>query len=244
VAGLLFFGHWPQFHLNHATILAARLVGARGVRIIDRATIEGALPEMIDHAIQFVQRNTRHGVQIGEPGSGRARDTDEYPVEAVREAITNACCHRDYLEPAPIQLKIYDDRLMIGNPGGLLPGLSVLQLEGKHKARNPLLADWLRVVGYVERFGIGILRMREAMEQAGLPAPVLTNRPDWFEVTLYGPEMKAAARQLNSVAEGGLPRPTIAVDDARGEQSWYNQVWSFRQAFTPFQKSVTTLTQT
>src|SRR3954469_22288232 len=55
VAGLLFFGDWPQFHLNHATILAARLVGARGVQIIDRATIEGAMPEMIDRVLQFVQ---------------------------------------------------------------------------------------------------------------------------------------------------------------------------------------------
>ena len=73
------------------------MAGARGVQISDRATIEGAMPEVIDRAIQ---------------------------------------------------LKIYDDRLVIGDPGGLLPGLSVAQLEGKYKARNPLLAGWLHT-----RFG-------------------------------------------------------------------------------------------
>jgi ATP-dependent DNA helicase RecG len=228
VAGLLFFGDWPQFHLNHATILAARLVGARGVQISDRATIEGPMPDMIDRAIQFVQRNTRHGLQIGDPQTGRAREIDEYPSAAVREAITNACCHRDYLERVPIQLKIYDDRLVIGNPGGLLPGLSVAQLEGKHKARNPLLADWLQVLGYVERFGIGILRMREAMQQVGLPAPIFVNRPDWFEVTLRGPGANLAARQPDNLAIAELLPSQPNVSEAGINLSWYNQLWSTR----------------
>ena len=52
---------------------------------------------------------------------------------------------------------------------------------------HPLLADWLQAQGYVERFGIGITRMKEAMAQSGLPQPILTNRADWFEVTLIGP---------------------------------------------------------
>jgi len=228
VAGLLSFGEWPQFHLNHATILAARLVGARGVQIIDRATIEGAMPEMIDRAIQFVQRNTRHGLQIGDPQTGRAREMDEYPLTAVREAITNACCHRNYLERVPIQLKIYDDRLVIGNPGGLLPGLNVAHLEGKHKTRNPLLADWLQVLGYVERFGIGILRMREAMQEAGLTTPIFSSRPDWFEVTLLGPAAKFAPSELALTATADTPRSQPMRGEAHTNRFWYNQLWSFR----------------
>ncbi|MEZ4867855.1 MAG: ATP-binding protein [Caldilineaceae bacterium] len=228
VAGLLFFGDWPQFHLNHATILAARLVGPRGVQIIDRATIEGPMPEMIDRALQFVQRNTRHGLQIGNPQTGMAREMDEYPSAAVREAIINACCHRDYHERVPIQLKIYDDRLVIGNPGGLLPGLHVTELEGKHKTRNPLLADWLQAVGYVERFGIGILRMREAMEQAGLPAPMFSSRPDWFEVALRGPGVNPTVSRPGNVASAALPRPQFDIHEARANLRWYNQIWSFR----------------
>lgn len=227
VAGLLFFGNWPQFHLNHATILAARLIGPRGTRIIDRATIEGTLPEMIDRAVQFVQRNTRHSLQIGRPHTAQAQEIDEYPEAAVREVITNACCHRDYLERSPIQLKIYDDRLVVGNPGGLLPGLDVTHLEGKHKARNPLIADWLHTVGYVERFGIGIIRMQEAMAAAGLSAPLLQNRPDWFEVTLPGPGATLISAEQSSASTTAMPATASPPPTAfRVIQPWHSQVWS------------------
>jgi len=232
VAGALFFGNWPQFYLSHATILAARLVGPRGTQIIDRATIEGTLPEMIDRAVQFVRRNTRHGVQIGRGQTARAQEVDEYPSEAVREAITNACCHRDYLERAPIQLKIYNDRLVVGNPGGLLPGLDVAHLEGRHKARNPLLADWLHALGYVERFGIGITRMREAMAQVGLPAPVFSSVPDWFEVTLPGPGQSFMVVQASreSVSSPDAVVPPSFRAESRAGRPWHMQVWSQRRA--------------
>jgi len=234
VAGLLFFGNWPQLHLSHTTILAARLVGPRGVQIVDRATIEGTLPEMIDRAVQFVQRNTRHGAQIGQSQTARAREIDEYPSEAVREAITNACCHRDYLERAPIQLKIYDNRLVVGNPGGLLPGLDVAHLEGKHKARNPLLADWLHALGYVERFGIGIIRMREAMARAELPSPVFRSVPDWFEVTLLGPgqSFMVANASEESASSPDVTSP-LPAETERAGQPWYTQMWSARSSLIP-----------
>ncbi len=227
VAGLLFFGNWPQFHLSHTTILAARLIGPRGIRILDRATIEGTLPEIIDRAVQFVQRNTRHGLQIGRVDTAKALDLDEYPVEAVREAITNACCHRNYQERSPIQLKIYDDRLIVGNPGGLLPGLDVADLEGRHKSRNPLLADWLHTLGYVERFGIGLIRMREVMTQAGLPTPLLRSTPDWFEVTLLGPDQSAMDPQITTppISSDTTSSPSTNTE-LRRNQAWYRQAWS------------------
>ena len=148
-------------------------------------------------------------------------------MDAVREAITNACCHRDYQERSPIRLKIYDDRIVIGNPGGLLPGLDVNQLEGKHKARNPMLADWLQTLGYVERFGIGVIRMREAMIQAGLPAPIFQSRPDWFEVTLQGPGesfMRNQTTQMTNLFDD-KPKPLSDAETLRS-QPWYKQPWS------------------
>ncbi len=78
VAGMLFFGNWPQLYLSHTTVLAARLVGPHGIQIIDRATIEGTLPDIIDRAVQFVQRNTRHGLQIGSSQTAKAQTMDEY----------------------------------------------------------------------------------------------------------------------------------------------------------------------
>jgi len=218
VAGLLCFGNWPQFYFNHATILAGRLVGPLGTQIVDRAIIEGTLPEMVDKALQFTIRNTRHGLRIGDPWTARAQEVDEYPLDAVREAITNACCHRDYLEHSPIQLKIYDDRLVIANPGGLLPGLDVAHLEGQHRPRNPHLADWLHSLGYVERFGVGPIRMREAMEQAGLPVPEIQAPPASFTVTLRGPgPVDAHVATVARLAES----PAVIAES----RPWYAQTW-------------------
>jgi len=230
VGGTLFFGSWPQFHLSYATILAARLVGPRGTKIIDRATIEGTIPEIIDRAIQFVHRNTKHGLFLGRSDTAQAQEMDEYPQEAVREAITNACCHRDYMERSPIQLKIYDDRLVVSNPGGLLPGLDIHDLEGKHRTRNPMLADWLHTAGYVERFGIGVIRMQEAMAQAGLPAPRFVSTPASFEVTL-------TAASTDPADYSALQSDNRSRDTSRGETDqtsefrlhsspWYTQTWS------------------
>jgi ATP-dependent DNA helicase RecG len=218
VAGLLCFGNWPQFYLNHATILAGRLVGPLGTQIVDRAIVEGTLPEMVDKAVQFVTRNTRHGLQIGDRWTARAREVDEYPLKAVREAITNACCHRDYLERSPIQLKIYDDRLVVANPGGLLPGLDVAHLEGQHRTRNPRLADWLHSLGYVERFGVGLTRMREAMERAGLSAPEIQATPESFTVTLRGPGPLDAAAET-------IARPATSPVAIAESRPWYVQRW-------------------
>jgi|GEM_PF-4058225 len=106
VGGILFFGNWPQLYLSHTTILAARIVGSQGTQIVDRETIEGTLPEMIDRAVHFLRRNIRHGLLIGHNHSARNQEVDEYPQEAVREALINACCHRDYQERSPIQFKI------------------------------------------------------------------------------------------------------------------------------------------
>ncbi len=181
--------------------------------------MEGTLPEMIDKAVQFVARNTRHGLHIGSPWTARAQEVDEYPVEAVREAITNACCHRDYLERAPIQIKVYDDRLTVSNPGGLLPGLDLAHLEGRHKARNPLLADWLQAMGYVERFGVGLIRMREAMTQAGLPAPELQATTDYFTVTLRGPGQDHTRNTASSLRESAPAWPA-AIAEAQATP-WY-----------------------
>jgi ATP-dependent DNA helicase RecG len=218
VAGLLCFGNWPQFYFNHATILAGRLVGPLGTQILDRAIVEGTLPEMVDKAVQFVARNTRHGLRIGDSWTARAREVDEYPPDAVREAITNACCHRDYLERSPIQLKIYDDRLVVANPGGLLPGLDVAHLEGQHRPRNPRLADWFHNLGYVERFGVGLIRMREAMEQAGLPAPEIQATPASFTVTLRGPGPVDA--HIAMVAQPATA-PTMIAEP----RPWYATTW-------------------
>jgi predicted HTH transcriptional regulator len=183
VAGLLAVGRSPQAALPEATVQCARFRGVGADEFLDRVEISGNLPQQLRQAQVFVRRNTALAARIG--GLER-EDVPEYPTIAVREAIVNALLHRDYSRTAKTNINIFDNRLEIISPGGLLPTLSIDDLDGTHEPRNRALGAlllWLRVA---ESWGTGIRRMREAMKAAGLPEPVLQNSEGWFRVTLYG----------------------------------------------------------
>jgi ATP-dependent DNA helicase RecG len=113
-----------------------------------------------------------------------AQNVPEYPIAAYREMIINMVAHRDYYNILPAHLMIFEDRIVAENPGGLLPGLSLQTLENRHRPRNPRIVEMLHTLGYVERFGSGIGRMRHEMEKEGLPTPQLEADESYFRVTL------------------------------------------------------------
>mgnify|MGYP000557155653 CR=1 FL=1 len=101
-------------------------------------------------------------------------DEPLYPPEAIREALSNALCHRDYTAGAgSIGVAIYDDRLEISSPGSLPFGLTPADLRQPHpsKPRNLLIAHAFYRRGIIEQWGRGTLKMIELTEQAGLAAP-------------------------------------------------------------------------
>ncbi len=184
VAGLLMFGREPQSQLPQAVLQCARFQGT-GVRLfLDRAELGGSVPQQIDAALDFMRRNTRHGTYID---GVRHVDVDEYPLPAIREALTNAVCHRDYYSAGVVNLSIFDDRIEVLNPGGLLPGLRPEELEGTHLLRNAVLGQLMYEAGLIERWGSGIRRMRQSMEEVDLPAPHIQATRDWFRIEFVGP---------------------------------------------------------
>jgi ATP-dependent DNA helicase RecG len=187
VLGSLFFSAAPDFYVPGSQIIAARFAGTTSERILDRATIRGTLPQIVEAAANFVEKNVRHRLELPhKPGESLAsQELPEYPVEAYREIIVNLVAHRDYYSAVPSHLMIFEDRLVAENPGGLLPGLSLKLIENYHRPRNPRLVEMLHTLGYVERFGSGIRRMRSAMQEAGLPEPVFEADENYFRVTLF-----------------------------------------------------------
>ncbi|MEI6338780.1 MAG: ATP-binding protein [Verrucomicrobiota bacterium] len=95
------------------------------------------------------------------------------PEEALREALLNALIHRDYATTAPVQIRIYPDRLQIWNPGRLPEGWTLKKFLGPHASQphNPLLAGAFFRAGEIEAWGRGVQRVFEACRQAGAPAP-------------------------------------------------------------------------
>jgi ATP-dependent DNA helicase RecG len=97
----------------------------------------------------------------------------EYPEDAVREAVVNAICHRDYSAVGTVQVRIYEDRLEVWNPGFLPPELTIEALYREHPSlpRNPLLADALYRARVIEQWGTGTLRIVRACRERLMPEP-------------------------------------------------------------------------
>ena len=195
LSSVLLFCRYPQAFFPQLCIIATVLpgedigeIGETGERFIDNQRIEGTLPEMLDKAIQFVQRNMRIKTII-DPKTGKREDRGDYPITAIREAILNTLVHRDYsihTEGMPIQIRMYPDRIEISNPGGIYGRISIDQL-GKVQAdtRNPVIATAMEVLRLTENRYSGIPTIRRTMKDFGLKEPVFTNERGSFAVTLY-----------------------------------------------------------
>lgn len=212
LAAVLLFCPYPQAYYPQLSIIATRVPGTemgqlneRGQRFLDSKRIEGTLPEMLDGAVSFLRNNMRTSMRI-DLATGKRVDATEYPLDAVREAVLNALIHRDYsvyTENMPIQLTMLSDRLEIKNPGGLYGRMTLDQL-GKIQpdTRNPFLVTAMEALGQAENRYSGIPRIRHAMADAGLPAPVFRDSRGEFCVCLYNQPTEAAppAEQIQPAA--------------------------------------------
>ncbi len=184
-AGLLFFGKEPSEIITHHEIRIARYKGTDRLHTIDSQEIKGPVYKMLDAVEKFFLRNTNLANKIVE---FKRVDIPEYPFEAVREAVINAIAHRDYnRRGAPIMVAVFDDRVEVKNPGGLLPGLKIKSLEGKHSTRNEMICRIFHETMDMERFGTGIGKMKNLMKAHGLTEPTFAEEGDFFAVTFYGP---------------------------------------------------------
>lgn len=123
--------------------------------ILDRHDFHGTLLELINEAQKFVLKNIHIGMRLD---GMRRVDVPEIAVPALREAIINAFCHRDWRDPDYVQVAVYRDRVEIRNPGELYENLTLEELRrgGVSRRRNPLIADLLRRIHLVEAWGRGV----------------------------------------------------------------------------------------
>jgi len=122
---------------------------------IDAKDYYGDLFELIDFAEKYILEHINIGMRI--EGLRRV-DVPEIHPEAIREAIINAFCHRDYTIPQEVQIAIFKDRIEILNPGKLYGGLEIKDIVSKSvsERRNELIADIFHKIHYIEKWGLGI----------------------------------------------------------------------------------------
>ncbi|MFM9965658.1 MAG: ATP-binding protein [Planctomycetaceae bacterium] len=118
----------------------------------------------------------------------RFQSTVMYPELACREALLNAIAHRDFSEEGrAIEIFVFDDRMEVRNPGGLLSSITLddlLTFKGIHQSRNAMISRVLRELGYMRELGEGMRRMFELMRANELTAPELVSDSNSFGVTL------------------------------------------------------------
>lgn len=188
VAGCVLFGRHPEWVQPAWRVTALRISG-RAITdpIVDRVDTEGPALRVIEQAEAFMRRNLRVARVLVDLGTHfEEQDVPEYPLAAVHEAVANAIAHRHYGVPAPVFLRLYEDRLEVQNPGGLLPGVVLAQVlaGGESRRRNPVIADVLRQMGKMTAVGRGLPLIVHALAQLGAPPPQFAVDADSFRVTL------------------------------------------------------------
>jgi ATP-dependent DNA helicase RecG len=188
-AGIVMLAKDPSAVFPHCRILADAYRGDEpDGDPRDHEDIRLPMPLAVDRAIAFIDRNTRHPMRI--VGLNRVR-LDEYPSEALREALVNAVAHRQYEDAGrKIMLEVFSDRVVVSSPGLPPAPITLASLrKGRYRpcSRNPVLAQCLSYFHRIEERGSGFRRMRDQMIDHGLEQPTLATDTGYFQVVFSGP---------------------------------------------------------
>jgi len=143
--------------------------------LIFQDEVKGNLFEQVEKTIEILFTKYIKAI-ISYEGIHRV-ETYEYPKDAVREAILNALAHKDYSMGVPIQISVYDEKLMIWNYGQLPEDWTIENLMQKHSSipYNPDIANAFFRAGLVESWGRGTIKIIEKCKEHGLPKPEFEN---------------------------------------------------------------------
>ena len=206
-AALLLFSKEPIF--LQSEVKCIRFKSDKTVKpYADFQTLEGTVIDLVDNAVDFILRNIRKTIWLV-PGKIQREERYEYPEEAIRESIVNAIVHRDYSFPSKVQIRIFDSKIEIWNPGELPKGWTVENLKEKHESipMNPLLFRLLFWIRYVEDVGGGTIDMINWCRDFQLPDPEFKLTGTSFVVTFrrsklteeYLKELGLNERQKNAI---------------------------------------------
>lgn len=179
VLGMLVLGKSVRDFLPGAYIQFLRIAG-RGLAdpVVDELAIEGPVSDLLRRIDDKLESHNRTAVNI--TAGPREERRSLYPVAALQQLVRNAVMHRAYeATHAPVRVYWYDDRIEISNPGGPFGIVSVENFgdPGVADYRNPNLAEAMRVLGFVQRFGVGLAIARRALAENGNPPLELNAQP-------------------------------------------------------------------
>jgi ATP-dependent DNA helicase RecG len=217
-AAALLFGtntrEYPQFKLQ-----MARFVGNSKNEFLDSLTVEGNFFDLLDAGTSFF---FKHLFQSGRVVGFIREEHLEIPAEALREALTNALCHRQWEKAnQAICIAIFDDRLEISNPGCLPQELPLEQLKQPHSSYpyNPIIAEVLFQIKMLEKRGTGVNRIIEACHVNNVPEPEWTNEHGLVTVTFKRIKDFKTQQSVNDNVSNDVSEKSNDVDKKSNEVS-------------------------
>lgn len=238
-AAAVLFGktHRLEQEFVQCKLKLARFKGLDRSEFEDHQQYIGNTFDLLEKAESFIKvHNPIAGLVV--PGKLERVDKPRYPMIAVREALANAFCHRDYsIGGGHVSIAIYDDRMEIISSGSLHFGLTVDDLMHTHESLpwNPMVANVFFVRGIIETWGRGTLKMMEAAKKSGLPEPKISIHSNSVIVTFVHSFLKTTDRTdqpsdtledriLFILMTNGDGLPLRVIMDGLGENSEFGKV--------------------
>ncbi len=172
-AGLILIGQNTRFYLAGAYLQYLELPGRELAEVPeDQAEIGGDLLSVLRELETRIKALNRR--RMRPVSSLREQVLPDYPEGALRELAVNAVVHRNYESHTPIRFYVFSDRIEIQSPGGLYGEVNSSNYQTHNSYRNPVIAEAMKALGYVNRFGYGIRRAQKLLHDNGNPPPEFT----------------------------------------------------------------------
>ncbi|MCB0460065.1 MAG: putative DNA binding domain-containing protein [Flavobacteriaceae bacterium] len=183
----LFFAENPEQFFEKAVIRCIAFDGVDKRFIEDDKVMTGSLYSQYLQSMSWLKKKLNVRYDIEGEGSQPRKEIWEIPETVFKEAIINALSHRDYYDKgARITIEVFNDRVEISNPGGLISGIPKNEFGKRSLSRNPLIFGLFERIRMVEQIGSGIGRMRDLMLEANLTEPEF-NTEGIFTITVRRP---------------------------------------------------------
>jgi len=188
VLGCLVLGKTPRDFIPGFYVQFLRIDGT-GLAdpIIDEANIDGTLAEVLHQVDGKLKTHIRNVVDV--TSHDREQRDSDYPVAVLQQIVRNAIMHRNYEGTnAPVRITWFNDRIEVQNPGGPFGQVTTENFgqPGITDYRNPNLAEAMKVLGYVQRFGVGISISQQLLKEAGHPSLQFSPNQNHVLVTIRG----------------------------------------------------------
>jgi predicted HTH transcriptional regulator len=216
IAGLLMFGKGLPIrdrfdNLRMDYIDKTNLIGEQ--RYSDRLTYDGTWENNLLNFIRIVLPRLTRDPPRPFAMEGMERKDDTLQHKAVREAVTNAIIHADFMLNGILRIEKYDDRFVLTNPGLLKLPLEQIYAGGESKARNQRIQSMLRMIGYGENLGSGFPMILNAWNEKHWLKPTLTEQPELLQVKL------TLFVQTDDIPQEPTGRSTVEAMEKSSEKS-------------------------